>query len=498
MNFKTTLILLALLAIVGVVIVMDRVRSTDAPVAEKRDPSEPKALVKVSDFDVTKIEISGDRVPAFAIEKQRGGEGDTWVISGAASGPADPAVVSNHIRRVTSLTGKDEPAKEAQAAFKPALTVNLGTASGKPATVAVSGPNAVGEAVAKIDQDGKTTWSIVPGETAEQLGKLAATFRDPRLVLAKQADISDVWLDHGDTSLHLIKDIASGDWQIHNGTYAPGVKADRVAIDDLLRSIAGLRSESAVTGKPEGAFKFPQLTIRYATVAPTTQPTTQPTRKEGFQGIRFGRYEDARKERLFATRFSSASLDDSEIVTVRASVLSSMTKSQLDLRDKQVLELQPDTITQIQVVNPTLATTRPETALTLTRELPTPATTQPAEAPAPAWKVNQATAEDAKVTALLNALTPLRASRFLSGEGASLVVTPWVVRIHTTKGIHEFLVGNQAVKFGDLTFVPETELLPLLEGGFAAPPKPVPFIDAADPETTQPTTSPIPAPTTQP
>src|SRR6185312_6259190 len=83
----------------------------------------------------------------------------------------------------------------------------------------------------------------------------------------------------------------------------------------------------------------PKLTVWYSTSAPATQPSsgaaaTQPAGVE----IRFGAYEDLLKRNLFVE------VDHGPIAKVPATSETSFEKSPLDLRNKEVVSIDPEKV----------------------------------------------------------------------------------------------------------------------------------------------------------
>jgi hypothetical protein len=152
------------------------------------------------------------------------------------------------------------------------------------------------------------------------------------------------------------------------------------------------------------------------------------------------------------------------VVKVAATALESFRKTPLDLRDRKVLQIDPEKATKVTIATDKPATTQPTTReavhasvvlerskqkVTMGPDLATtmPATTQSADAATqPAhepskWNVASKggfDADDTKVDELLSSLNPLRATRYIESPAAT--TTPdatYVLTIETTDAQHE-------------------------------------------------------------
>ena len=216
----------------------------------------------------------------------------------------------------------------------------------------------------------------------------------------------------------------AGVWKVAGPQPMP---ADASAVDELLYAVINMTPVSFVDA-PSAAqgLTRPAAVVSFSTAPPSTQPTTGPATVPAMTTVTFGGYDDVQKKNVFA------SLSDGTVVKVAASVLTSLDKTPLDVRDKAVVDLDPAKVTAVTIATETTAATQPASGpastrtIVLTRRPPKPLlvgparpttnpTTGPASAPAttPAvpstdWTVDGAPADDAKVTALLAQFHPSR------------------------------------------------------------------------------------------
>jgi hypothetical protein len=210
--------------------------------------------------------------------------------------------------------------------------------------------------------------------------------------------------------------------------------------------------------------------------------------------IKLGGFENVSEKNILA------SVDDGPIVTLPASTIDSFRKSALDLRDKAVLNIDPDRVESFSLqsaVSPTTrpAATQPLAALTATHDyeierrkqnhtlgpvLPTTSTTAPKTQPLSTWDFKSGgDADDTQVKALLDALHPLRAEDFIAhpspttqpaanytltihaGPGAGAAPQDYILQI-TDPGGDQKLIG-----FSDgLTFELARSVLPPFQADF--------------------------------
>ena len=306
------------------------------------------------------------------------------------------------------------------------------------------------------------------------------------------------------------------EWQI--ATTQPNaapttMPAEESDASDLAMGISGLRTTEFVSEKTEDAARFgldhPQIVVNFTyepQPAPgSTQPSTQPAQSGA---VKFGRYQDLRKQNVYAQVSGSDA-----IALVPAYDMTKFDKKPIDLRDKNVLKIDKDEVESISIATNKPATTQPttkpaeETTLTIARnkEVPaqpwrapfalpksgepasaggastnpstqpstqastepstlptTVASTEPTTKPAPAkWLITtepKGPADESAVDALLTQLSPLRVEKFLDKNPTTEPATQYTLTVTTSKGtdtIHLIDPGaskNPIGEYNGLTF----------------------------------------------
>ena len=108
---------------------------------------------------------------------------------------------------------------------------------------------------------------------------------------------------------------------------------DSSAADDLVSTVINMTPVEFIDDPSQAlGLNRPVDTVTFSSAAPSTQPaTTMP----GAVTVIFGGYDDLAKKNVFAQT------PDGTIVKVAASVLDSLNKKPVELRDKTVLDIDP-------------------------------------------------------------------------------------------------------------------------------------------------------------
>jgi hypothetical protein len=163
------------------------------------------------------------------------------------------------------------------------------------------------------------------------------------------------------------------------------------------------------------------------------------------------------------------------------------------LRDKKVLDIDPEAVTEIRLSVDRGTTTQPVKKETVLLRRPI-TTTQPAIQPSSTWLVKELTgtvaANDARVMELLSDLKPLRADKFLPSAPTTRPVAQYVLRLQTgglrgmpvaTDGLTLLDPGqNQPIiaQYNGLTFELSRTLLPKFEVNYVQDQQtPLPAVD---------------------
>ena len=445
MNFKTTLVLIVLLAVAAIALfVTNRKGDTDSA-DTSTTAGEGKKLIDVASDKVTKVTVAPSIGEKFTLEKS----GTDWRLTEPVSAPAESFAVDSLVRAVTDARSRGaiegaDATSGATGLANPSYRVDV-VADGKTHTVNIGAKSSVGGNVYVSLGDGKEAY-IVPVSLAEQLEKPLSDYRKTQLVDVASNQVKQLVVSDKDGKVAVRAQKQGEDWHLVEPTKMPAEKSE---IDDMIFAATGLRAVEFVSENAADAPKYqlnkPQLTVALSTEAPATQPATQPataptTAPASGRTIVFGRHDDVLKKNVYAMVSGTPS-----IAKVAATAIESFNKKPLELRDKRAVNIDPEQVSKLSfttdvatttqptskpaskrevslqrrvesaVLGPAVPTTKPAT----TQAATTQATTQAATQPAPElskWELvsdPKGEASDAKVNAILSALHPLRAQKYL-------------------------------------------------------------------------------------
>ena len=424
MNFKTTLLLLVAIVVVGIALIGSRLAnrsSSDTPVEEK-------TLFDLKMADVGKVVVTPASGQKLALEKS----GANWRIVEPINAPADTFAVETLVRGIVDAKsrGKSAVTTENAAAIgldKPSYEVEA-IGGGKTVKFAVGSRSVVGDNLyIRIAGDNEAT--LIPGDVYEQLDKSYTAYRQNKLVNVSANDIKQLEITKADGSkIALQKD--GENWQVTAPQKMPAESSEVSSLTSALSYLTAVEfANEADIPSPLRPSTSPKVKIWFSTSAPTTQPAT--TRPAGTT-VTFGGYDSVMKKNVFV-----AISDPPSLAKVAATSLDSFNKSALDLRERKVVEIDPAQVSNISVTTDAPATTHPTTqpasksTLVLERkkenlamgpDVPTTKpTTEPATPPAEAlpptkWAMKSAKGADAsqsRVDTLLQQLHPLKADKYL-------------------------------------------------------------------------------------
>lgn len=449
MNFKTTLLLIVLLAAAGAFLFFthDPASKSDDITADSADGAK---LLDVDAKDVSKLVVTPADGAAFTLEKK----GSDWQLTDPVKAPAETWEVDSLVRAITDAKSHGQiDAGGANASSTglapPRYQVQLVTAS-RTVKLAVGAKSPVGGNL-YVKLDNKDKADIITGELSEKLDKGADAYRKMNLVSASSSEMKQITITRPGARIALQKSGAS--WQITEPTRMP---ADDTAVSDLTFSITGLRADSYVdpNSVPADAFARPQLTVAYTDAAPIVPPATAPSTAPVWTTIQFGGYEDVLRKNVYVNI-------DGTVAKVAAMSLDNFKKKQpLELRDKKIVDLDAEQVNKLTLATDlpaaTQPTTRPAVNKTVTIErrkadpvlgpaLPatqlattgptTLATTQSTPAPALSkWVITSdptGDADDSKVSTLLSALHPLKAEKFMESAPTTQPAGRYVLSVTT-------------------------------------------------------------------
>jgi hypothetical protein len=348
-----------------------------------------------------------------------------------------------------------------------------------------------------VQIDGQSKADLIPADLSDKLEKGADAYRKMNLVTATADQIKQISIASSTGTLLLQK--LGGNWQIVQPKQMP---ADDSAVSDLTFALTGLRADKFVDPKlvPTSAVAAPQMTVAFSTDAPFVPPATAPSTEPTWTTVVFGSYDDMLKKNVYVKVAGSDA-----IAKLAATSMDSFRKRPLELRDKKVIDIDPDQVSRIVLkttlpattqpavhaavnetvaierrkVNPVLGPTVPTTSPT------TMATTAPTTAPAQSkWIITSnpsSDADDAKITALLTAVHPLHSDLYLDLPSSDRPTGNYTL-IVTTTGPGGSPVVEHQIAINDpghdqpligycngLTFQTARTLIPTLTGPWKTP-----------------------------
>jgi len=533
MNFKTTIVLIVLLAAAGVWLAVDKMSGKpETPAKTEVGSAEGRKLLDMDAADVTKVVI--DRPDGKKTVLVKSGDGK-WKLTEPVEAPAESFEVDGLVRDVVDMRSTGQlDSSNTGGLDHPKYVIELTGKGGKVTKVNIGDKAALGGGL-YVSLDSSKTAEVVQSPVWDKLEKPVDELRGKELVTTPAADIKQIKVTKGDKTLELQK--VGNDWQMTEPEKMP---ADDSAVSDMTWAIAGLRANSFV--KPNSAeakrarLNSAQMVVWFSAAAPSTRPTTAPASEPAGTAIKFGAYEDALKENVFASVSSFPT-----VAKVPASTIERFDKKPLDLRDKRVIDVDPEKVSTLTIDADLAATTQPTSrpaskkhteitrrveAAVLGPQLGAPATkpsakeatTRPASGPAEArattgpstmpstqptavaasqpatapvelskWELKSPAAgeaDDAKVTSLLNEMHPLRAQKYLDHAATTQATTRpsghYTLKLTTvdpggaTKSFEITLTDTQDGKligsYKDLTFELDHSLVSKLEEDYAKKP----------------------------
>ncbi len=452
MNFKTTIVLLVILAGVGLWIYMDQQGATDhgaQSASTVENGVEGRPLFTMAAEDVVKMTITPAQGKAITFHK----DGAKWRIEAPIKAPAEAWEVDGLVRDLVGLRSRGQVAADASTGLDHAgYRITIENKDGQSLKLDVGNKTAIGDAM-YVRINGQKKAEVAQADAYATLLKPLDDFRDKHLVEVAATNIKQLTVDRpGKEKLVLMKEGAH--WRM---TAPKAMPADDSAVSDLLFAIAGAQAVEYVPAeeaKPAMTrLDRPQASIWYSTAPPSTRPSTQAATRPSGTTILLGGYDTILKENVYATVAGSDS-----VVKLPVSTLHTFEKTPLELRDKDVLDIQTADVrsftlsedraattqpTKQPAMNKTISVERRATELTLgpampaTHPAPTtiPASTRPttARSPQSTWIISgtQTAADDHAVEELLDALHPLRAEKFVESQPLGGIVASYTITVHT-------------------------------------------------------------------
>jgi hypothetical protein len=353
MNFKTTVVLLILLIIVGGLAVYVRTshKETPAVAVTEKNAGPGKALFDVKADDISSIDIKPANGEEIALKKN----GNDWRLTRPVNAPAINFEVDQILTPILAMRSVSQVDPSQATGLNPAkYNITLTTHAGKTIGIAVGDRSAIGDAI-YVRLQGSNMADVVSAQGSEINIKSVSDLRDKALVHVTSDKIEQVVLqDQDEPKIVLHKE--GSKWQ---EVEPLKFNADPDVMSRVLSSITGLEAGSFLKSNPKPAISQldqPQVRVSFSTKPPTTQPAAHPAAESGMTTIRLGQYDTIRKENIYA------SVSDSpEVVKVTASHLEDFKQKPLDFRDKDVLNIDPDKVKSFTVAINKPATTQPTT-----------------------------------------------------------------------------------------------------------------------------------------
>jgi hypothetical protein len=500
MNFKTTIVLLVALAVVGGIFFFTQ-------------PGEKKTAEQSADQSTAAggqklLDLQADQIKGFTITDADGNHttlektGATWRLTEPVSAAAVDWQTQDLIHTLCDLRsqGRPEGAPSDAGLDKPKYIVSLSTNDGKIVRIDIGNKNFTGDQMFAQVDDGEI--NLIDAGVAKTLKTAANDLRDKHLLTASSTDVQQIRIITPTQRLVLSK--SGSKWKVTEPVEMPG---DSEAISSLITTITGTEASEFIKPDSEdlafARFDHPTVQVWLSAQPPSTAPTTEPAAfPPGGQMLTIGAPDSLTKDHYFART------SDGLVAKIAGSSLDNLRKSPLDLRDKDVVTISPADVNAISLVKETYPATttrnaaKPQQAQEVAlarrpKELPkplgpmlppnlksgarptsVPATTAPTTQPAKSLWMFAAQGQDvlqvddSKVDALLEKLNPLRADKYLERTPDSARQQRYILTVETKSQRYqiEFVRpanGQSAYGiYGDLIFEIPTAVLDALDADF--------------------------------
>jgi hypothetical protein len=445
MNFKTTILLLIALLVVGTYFfVSQRGPKPTPPTPDTLQPGQGPKLVDVSSSNVKGIIITDDEGKRTSVRQ----EGAAWKMTEPVEAPAVDWQTTDLIRTICDLRsqGRPDATPSDTGLDKPMYTVELTDNDGKSTKLIIGNKTGVGDVMYAQVNGGEA--NLIDSSVAKQLKTVAADLRDKHLITMPTSDVKQIRIVSPGQMLAMQKD---GDqWKITSPDQIPG---DGDSISSLISSITGTEATEFLTSEDEqlpfARFDHPTMEIFMSSEVPTTQPTTQPVGVT----LTIGAPDSLAKDHYFART------SDGLIAKIAKSSLDSLQKTPLDLRDRDVTTVAAADVTAVSVLKESYPppSTQPSKSTAATKPSatkfvglvrrpkaapkalgPTLATSKPTTAPTTqpesVWMFTddrKAQVDDSKVDTLLAKFAPLKADKFVEKASNAAWDTRFIVTLQT-------------------------------------------------------------------
>lgn len=368
MNFRTTVILLVLLAgALAFFIVANRPDDTEQAssagpggTAANRDDNADRGrrLLDVKADQVKKLVVRpGEGAPAGAKPLELANADAKWSLVQPIGAAADSFETPTFVEAFTNArsTGSVDLTAERLASTglaKPRYRVELTDAGGKVYKLAVGDRSALGHLYVRVG-DEPTAAVVAGGPLGERLGrptdKLVASLRDKQVLRTSAFDVKQVDVARpAGPPLALRKQ--GTDWKL---TAPADVPAEASEVSDLISTLTNLRadefSDEAAAGSAGASFDRPRAVVTLNTAAPATQPATGPaTAPAGGVTVTIGQATDIDGEKSWVKVSDPPTVAK---VSLNKAAIEKITKATpLSLRDRRVFAADPAQVSDVTIV----------------------------------------------------------------------------------------------------------------------------------------------------
>jgi len=455
MNFRTTIILLVALLIVGGYVMFTSKSGSTSEI----QTTNPTKVLDTTSVDVTKLTITPAGSPALTLQRstqtgsapQIGPAVSDWKIIGPPTVYADTMKVSDLLDAIVSATSTAQvPIDNNTADYgldSPQYTVEI-TAGMKSFRLDIGRREQAGNELF-VRVEGNNNAQVVGADLLDRLTDATVDkLRLARVVNADSTAVNWVNIQRPVDSLTLTK--VGGQWQMNlPGTAHPTTApVEQSVATDMISSINNMQAgefagESADPNTLLGV--TPQATVTFASASPTTQPSADS------ETVEFGLPDS-----LLGKNVWVRATPPGVMFKIPTDTQTAILKSSFDLRDRNVARVDPANVDNIRIVKLTPAMTRPAAIpasvqqIVIERRPPKPvvkagphlpstrAATQPTTAPATVWQLVQTRvptdADDSKVDTLLASFNPLKVDQYTASSPSAVGRTTYIVTITLKTG----------------------------------------------------------------
>jgi hypothetical protein len=495
MSFKTTIFLFVLLIVLGTVALFSG-RGRNTVVQQPEDIAKAGAGDRVFEAEpgqVTMVMVVGPDGSRMGVQKVS----DIWHLTEPISSIGSQDSIQSFITWLMGLRSQGHPTALGNVDTgldKPQYRIEIALDDGRTIRLKIGNKTNLGDQMYASIDGGDV--SLVDPAILKRLKDASDELRNKHLMAIKSSEVRQFRLTWGGRTIAGSK--FHGKWVIRqpNGVIIDG---DEPAITALLNSINNIQAAEFI--KPDDdSLKFahfdnPSMQIWLTALAdpdepfPTTQAdnggkgaATLPSFRRDQVWVTVGAPENLSKENYFAK--TSDGID----CKIPATSLDGLRKTALDLRDRQILTLDPDQIRSISIQKQVYPATQPTTRggpvatpmivtnqkIDITRAT-APASTAPSTQTA-TWQFAddpKAKVDDQEVQALLKLFHPLRAENYLEKHPTEPTARFYAVELKSTTGATERIDitepandGHPFAIYSGLIFEVPTELTDALNADF--------------------------------